>query len=719
MVGACKKPASDETTGTAAVAESPAEPAAAPVVAAEKPAPPTLSPEERAAKLGFARHLPKDTGVMISLHNADRHTKQIKSSKLWRAISGELEMEPEGQPGEAGAEIGPEALIARELTIAVGPQVGEQTSNLLQLNQRFSFFQMRAIVQALDSCAKSGDFSGFENAMSQGFSAELFSELLKDPQSGVELFEKMKMPAIYAAFGTTPENRDAIAQQLASSTQMLGMLGEVVEPVEVEKNGITFSGYKISGAKLSEMMESERGSIEAMLDSATAGKLIAAIAKKDLVVMSGMAGDYAVMFIGASADDLVLAGDLDSSLVAGEALAFCDAHIAKDIAAVVYGQKDDIARMATQLGGLAEMAGGLREGLAAAGSLGDTRDLQALLRLVGERESALFSLWSIEAAGTVAYIEDGLKIESYGGVDSGGYDWTADNRLAGLKDGPNVAVFANATANKAYADLTRSYLEALMETVYAMTMKVAELPLEQPEMEQFRGFAGIFDTKFREDAVAVWNALSGDFSAGLGRESAWVIDLNGSPPPIPGIPQNMVDEGKFPRITVVAPVTERAKLAEAWRKIDSSATSMLGKISEMQGTPIPMQKPLSSERDGYATWFFPLPFFNDDFLPSVTVGDEWFAASTSKNQALDLLAKAGSGPAEKGLTMLVNFDSLREFATLTAGLLEKNADAVALDPDMIETIGKVSGALEDFEQLTMHCRKEGGTLRSSVHLKTR
>lgn len=719
MVGACKKPASEETTGAAAVAESPAEPAAAPEVAVEKPASPTLSPEERAAKLGFARHLPQDTGVVISLHNAGRHSKQIKSSKLWRAISGELGIETEDQPGEAGAEIGPEALIAKELTIAVGPQVGEQTSNLLQLNQRFSFFQMRGIIDALDSCAKSGDFSGFENAMSQGFSAEFLTELLKDPKSGVELFEKMKMPAIYAAFGTTPENRDAIAQQLTSSTQMLGMLGEVVEPVEVEKNGETFSGYKISGAKLSELMASERGSIEAMLDSTMVDRLIAAIAKKDLVVMSGMAGDYAVMFIGSSADDLVLAGDLDSSLVAGEALAFCDAHIAKDIAAVVYGQKDDIARMASQLGGLAEMADGLRDGLAAAGSLGDTRDLQALLRLVGERESALFSLWSIEATGTVAYIEDGLKIESYGGVDSGGYDWAADNRLAGLKDGPNIAVFANATANKAYADLTRSYLEALMETVYAMTMKVAELPLEQSDMEEFRGFAGIFDTKFREDAVAVWNALSGDFSAGLGQESAWVIDLNGSPPPIPGIPQNVVDEGKFPRITVVAPVTERAKLAEAWRKIDSSATSMLGKISEMQGTPIPMQKPLSSERDGYATWFFPLPFFNDDFLPSVTVGDDWFAASTSKNQALDLLAKAGSGPTDKGLTMLVNFDSLREFATLTAGLLEKNADAVALDPEVIEAIGKVAGALEDFEKLTVHCRKEDGTLRSSMHLKTR
>ena len=36
-----------------------------------------------------------------------------------------------------------------------------------------------------------------------------------------------------------------------------------------------------------------------------------------------------------------------------------------------------------------------------------------------------------------------------------------------------------------------------------------------------------------------------------------------------------------------------------------------------------MQKPMSSEKDGFTTWFFSMPFFNDDFLPSVTVGDKW------------------------------------------------------------------------------------------------
>ncbi len=719
LMGSCKKSEPSGTAGTSAAIEAPADTPAAPETTQEQATQAGLSAEERAATLGFARHLPKETGVLISLHNAGRHAKRIQSSKLWRLIAGEIGIDPDELSVENDAEIGADSLIAREFTLAVGPQVGAQTANLLKLNQRLSFFQMSAVVSALDGFVKAGDSSEIENAISESLTSGLLIGLLNDPESGIGLFEEMNMPAIYAAFGTTPDNRDAVAQQIASPIQMMGMMDEWVEQVEVEKNGQIISGYKISGAKLAELMKQESDSMQELLDTPTLDRLIAAVSRKDLVIMSGMIGDYALLFIGASTDDLVIADDLDSSLLAGNALAFCDDHIQEDIAAVVYGNKDSISSMASQIGGISHLADGLREGLAAASDLGDTRDLQALLRLVGDRESSLMKLWSIEATGTVAFIQDGLRIESYGGVDVGAYDWSADNRLNSLKDSEGIAVFANATANNAYTDLASNYIEAIMETLYAVAMKAAELPIEQTEMEQFREFADIFDTKFREDALALWNALSGEFSAGLGNETAWIIDLNGSPPPIPGLPQDVVDNGKFPRITAVSSVTERAKLTEAWRKIDSSATSILGTISEMQGSPVPMQKPLSSDRNGYTTWFFPLPFLNDDFLPSVTVGDEWFALSSSRNQALDLLNKAGAGQPEKGASLLVNFDALREFATLTAGLLEENAESLQIEPDVIETLGKLASAMEDFKQLTMHSRKDAGTLRSSIHLKTR
>lgn len=154
--------------------------------------------------------------------------------------------------------------------------------------------------------------------------------------------------------------------------------------------------------------------------------------------------------------------------------------------------------------------------------------------------------------------------------------------------------------------------------------------------------------------------------------------------------------------------------------MNSSATGILAKISEMNGQEIPMQKPISSEKNGFTTWFFPLPFFNDDFVPSVTVGDQWFAASTSKNQALDLLAKAGQGgEGRSGLWFTMNFKALRVFVDGTLDVLAKNPDAIPLDSADLDKIRKLSAAMEEMDKLTLHSRREGGLLRTSIHLKTR
>lgn len=625
---------------------------------------------------------------------------------------------------EPAEPMGPSALFGTEFTIALGKPVGEQTGHLLTLNSRMGYFQMRMLAKALVASAKSGDFSTMEESLGNQYGPELFKDLLADPESGVGLFEKMGMPPLYLAFRTSDKDRDAAAQQLSSLSANLGMLGEMVEPVEVEKAGSKFTGQKISGAKVSETMAQDRKDLEGMLEPAAVDKLLAAIAKKDLVVLSGTIGEYVVLFIGSSADDLKFAADSSQSLVAGEALAFCDAYAAKELAAVIYGQKAALSQMTAAAGGLSDMAAGIREGLAGSDGLGDTRDLEALLRMVGEREIALRKLASNEALGMAAFFEDGLKIESFGGTDQGAIDWKSPNKLASLGDSEDVVLFANMTTEAAYDEKARAYAEALVETAYAMAMKASELPIEEGQMKQFKEMSKLFDTKFRGDVVGLWEAFSGDFGGSLGNESALVIDLKGSMPAIPGVPQPIVDTAKVPRISVIAPVTDRTKLAASWDKMNSGITGILGKVSEMAGQEIPMQKPISSEKDGYTTWFFSLPFFNDDFLPSVTVGDQWFAASTSKNQALDLVGKAAKGGQTRdGLWLSVNFKTLQQYLRETNKVVENNAAAIfgeeGRPTEQIKNAEQTIEAFDDLDQLTIHARREAGALHTSIHFKTR
>ena len=141
-----------------------------------------------------------------------------------------------------------------------------------------------------------------------------------------------------------------------------------------------------------------------------------------------------------------------------------------------------------------------------------------------------------------------------------------------------------------------------------------------------------------------------------------------------------------------------------------------------------MQKPISSEKDGFVTWFMSLPFQTNDFIPSVTVGDQWFAASTSKDRAVELLkaAAAGGSTARTGAWLRVDFKPFQKTAGETMAMLEENADAIfgedtpgrAQFDETKDLRDKLLEAMGDFDSLTFHSRREEGQLRSSTHFKT-
>lgn len=753
-LGACgKKEEANTPEAPTPVAEAPATPVKeAPPVVAPAPIPAAkslaLSAEERAAKLGFVKYLQQDSECVFSFYNGTKAANRIKSTKLWKLVEqyvgvAGLGMAPADDKDKdavdapaaadgketavkdpaADEPMGPAALLGSEFTLALGKTTAEQTGNLLTFNRRMGYFQMRALAKAFAAAAKSGDASTLGESFASGFGPELMKDVLKDPQSGISLIEKLRMPPIYLAFKAKESDRDGAAHEVAAMIANVNMLGEMVEPVTIENSGYKFEGSKILGSKISATMAEERDSMEHDMDPATVDQLLAAVAKKDMIVVSGTVGDYVVLFVGGSVDDLKLASDVGHSLVASDALAFSDAYASKDLAALIYGQKASMETLAAAAGGLAEMTNGLRDGIAGADGLGDTRDLDALFKIVAEREAALRKLTVIDSEGMVAFFEDGLKIESFGGADNGMVDWKSPNKLARLGDSPDVVMFANMTADAVYDEKARAYAEAMMETAYAMTMKIADVPMKGEQMAQFTGMAKMIDGKFRPDMVALWDAFSNDFGKGLGRESALIIDLAGSAPAIPGIPQQVVDKAKVPRISMICPVVDRAKLAGSWEKMTTTLTGTLAKIGEMTGQKIPMQKPISSDKNNNTTWFFPMPFFTDDFLPSVTVGDKWFVASTSKNQALDLITKADvGGETRNGFWFSMNFQALEKYSEETFKLLDENAAAMTGNPlpeEQKKMIKSAIATLDDLDKLTIHSRREGTVMRSSMHFKTR
>ena len=746
-----------------------------------KPEKAALSAEERAAKVGFAQYLPKDTEAVLSVYNTKGAFEQLKALKLYGVIEKnngmrremgmdefieeemiEDEMIEEGGIEEEvieediieedmeeardaeqdveveediaiemepmGGEPDPWMLFGQEVTIALGKNSGEQVGHLMTINNRMGYLQAFALGQAAQTFAETGDPDDFLITLESAMGGEdFFLNLIEDPESGVELFKEMNMPPLYMAFRAKDGELEQAAQMVKGSLGMIGMVGEMAAPIEFESGGGTFSGYKILGEKLSELLAGERESMEKDLKPETVDAIIEALAEKNLVVATGTIGNYVVSMVGSDESDFKLTADAKDSLGASDGLSFVDDYADKPLFAMSYSGMEAWGDIVKQAGGLGAYALGIRDGIAGGEALGETRDLEALLQMVADRESDLLSMGTSSDFGMVAFSDEGLRIESMGGYDKKYLDYPAKTTLSHLGDSGDNVLFFNAVVDADYSSKASAYFEAIFETLYASTMKFSELEVEDGDLLQAKQFAQIFDSQFRGDVLGLYEAISGNLAEGLGQETAILIDMKGAVPAVPGIPQELVNDAKAPRITWIKPVTDRSKLADSWKQMDASITSLLAKASEMTGQDIPMQKPISSDKDGMTTWFFSFPFFQDDFLPSVTVSDEWFAASTSKLQAVDLIGKAAAGgKSGNGLEFYVNFNAITDYADQMLNAVDKNKEKLFTSDFALEEFSTnkaetkaIIDACREFDSLTWTSIKEDGQIRSSIHFKTK
>ena len=692
----------------------------------------TASVEDRAAKLGFAKHMPKNLVSYEAMFNGRDAFEQLLKTPIGEFI---LErMADEGITLEDLAESeqmsGQLAMYGEEYFAAYGEGTTESFDLALKLFERALYYGARTGVFAADAQVREGG----------EFEPESPAVLLDGPLKGaikeaIAIFAKAEMPSFYqGAKVSDDEARELVALQMEQGIAALQFIaGEAVEEISIERDGNEFAGYKVSGAKLVEMMEAEDGNMAAMeefVDSADIADFKESLAKKNLVAVSGVVGDYVILFVGKSEDDLVFADKAEDSVCANEKMVFIDSYLDKDI---FYAGFSD-AELMNNVGNLSGLGyrmigaavSGASKGLSEARSLGDTRDVEALLESLASQGQALAKLFSASDAGYVFYLEDGIKAESYGGSNMPNIDFGKTHTFAPMATGESTLLFANWTSNEAYNQKVMEYVDTLGETSYMVSKRITALDIDDGDLRQFKEGLDLFDQNFRGETLELWKALREDLSAGLGAESALIVDVNGSFPKVPQVPQVILKEGKVPRIAYVSQVSDRAKLQGSWERINTSAENILKKISEMQGDEIPMQEPMSSEKGDLKTWFIPIPFQNNDFVPSVSVSDELFFASTSKTFSEGLAAKfkEGGGTSRDGAWMHVDFTVLNAYAQQCFKLLEDNADDVFPDEDMRDDIianrdkiKKALKALETLKKMTMHTRSEGGRTRVSLHMQ--
>ncbi len=686
----------------------------------------TASAEERAAKLGFAKYMPKDLVSYEAFYNGRKALDQLIKTPigefiLERMADEGVTLEDLMEDDQMASQL---AMYGEEYFVGYGEGTLKATNLVMSLLERVCYYGARTGIFVADAQVRDGKFTPESPAV---FLDGPLDGAIKDV---LAMFAEAEMPAFYQGSKVSDEElREAVALQMEGAISTIEMFGgEMVEPITVKKGEGEFAGYKISGAKLAELIESlDMDTIKSFIDTDDINTFKASLAKKNLIILSGVMNEYVILFVGQSEEDFVLVEKVEESVCANEKMAYIDGYLDKNI--LYAGFYDE--EMVTGLSSLgyrmiSSAVNGANKGFNEAGALGDTRDVEALLEDFANQGLALAKLFTSTDAGYIVYLEDGIKAEAYGGANMPCLDSEKLHTFSPMDAGEGTMFFANWTSNEAYNQKLIKYIDTLGETAYLVSKRIAALDIDNTDFSKFKGGLDFFDTTFRTDALELWKALSMDLSAGLGAESALIVDVNGTFPKIPNFSKTLSKQGKVPRIAYVSQVSDRKKLQASWSRINTSIENILKTISEMRGSEIPMQVPMSSEKNDLKTWFVPIPFQNDDFVPSVSVSDELFFVSTSKtfSEGLAESAKQGGGASRNGAWLKVDFKILNAYAQQWFKLIEDNAEEVFTDENQRdnfiankEKLRKALKALETLENMTLHTRSEGGRTRSSLHLK--
>lgn len=721
-VVSCKKEPSVTPVTTLPSAEP-----TAPDATTESPVVPTphVAPSDRASKLGFAQMLPKDTETLLLVQNGAELVKRFKGSKFYGFLSSQnpgIDAMVEGKGAEG---VAPMDFLGQEFFLATGKNTGEQSAHLVCFSNRQNYFQFRNLLTMVISSLKDEE-TDLEMLGEEG---PLF-DMVKDPQSGLGLLKKSESPPIWLGCKTTTANREKVLQAFKDMTANLAVAGASAEEMKFEVEGRNFEGHQIVGKKLVEDLKADQALMERMdekLEKDVQAELWKILAEKNIIAVTGVVNDYVVLFLGSRKEDLRFATTPSESFAASQALAFVDPYLEKNPVAVAYSDKSVLEGLSSG-NGISVIAQAMRDAIAGNGKV-DTREIEALLDVIGEREKELTSMIKFSNFGAVAMLDEGFKIETFGGSNSPNIQTEAKNQMGSLESHKDTAIFANWTGNAAYGVKANAYLESLVETTYAVTKNVSTWEVkDNPSFDSFKQYFNMFEENFSDDTVKLWQAMSVDMSGGLGNESAVVVDLSGEMPPLPNVPQELVKSGKFPRVSWVKPVKDRAKLAAAWDQMNASGESIMKQVSAMMESEQAMPKPMSSKENGLVTWFFAGPLFTDDFAPSVTLDDKWFVLSSSKKHAVGLAQEAAlSKTGKTGAYLSVKFDALRACAEHWLKAVDENKETIFEDNKSAagdftanqKMIKDSLNALSELDNMTLHTRKESGTDRTSFHLKTR
>ena len=599
---------------------------------------------------------------------------------------------------EAGSLEGARKFLTEILKEAEGSEeiqklVGEGMGVLPDLFEEEAFFATRGMTWSWETAMGANTWiyramgSTLASGMASGNVGRFFEEedplnesMMKGLGEWIEkrMAEEGGFPevAIYAGGRVQEEKRAAVVKWLKEVLALVAKEAPALEPMEFEKSGVKWSGFEVMLSNL----EGFDNPLPDGLDPGQWNELRRKIENWSVVVACAEVDDYVVIAMGNGKESIELCEEVENSLAMSEGFKFFEGHDAKEVVSTFWASREFIAAMHEGTSYLPFFEGAL-EGLKDT-ALERGAEIMKSLGEFNRHWKARRSGTAHEWVGTVLG-GDEIRVESRGGWVSAGVDLETPLRFTKAFSGLEKAPFIRAHWKKkaAYLDHGHKQVEAgmrFLKLVGAEVMdafaEVAPDPDGDKPGDQFQ--------RWKRDLTRglgdIWKGYRDHFSKAFGEESAFVMDLEGEMVPAVGVEEEVVKNGRIPRVALVWPVVKREALSESWDIWQGALTNLFGIIAESIDQPIPFPDTMTAEKNDLRTYFFPFPFASDDFLPSVSISDDLFILGSSKTLSENLYEAsldAKGGEEEAGLWVDVDADALWGFCGIWLDVYEKRKAA--------------------------------------------
>ena len=667
---------------------------------------------------GFANQLSPKTEFYLSSLNTQKYLAAFTTTRFYQTLQAELEAQKKpSSPPEPEALKAAKAFLGDDIFLT-----GGGVAQFLLWAREYSHLSNELNIRgALHKVSAPTGAKASNSDKALAFLKDVLSlndsDLLRRIESLAESFEAPSL-----VLGVHCAHPELLAKTIFSD-ELLGELAQQnirPQPIKTE-DGTAFTLFSIRGEFLLSAAQKEAfvaGLPPEVDESAKAfvKRLANTVQSKTIQFGWAVRGDALLLFAGKDIANLKFATSPESSLAASKEFRAMEPLLKKELMGVAY-MSQGLAAAAVDRQPLSGLIKSLVLALEENSEQGAVApSLRTQLEEFQKLETALFNR-ETTAQTAVVYWDKVLHFESFGGVQIQLFQADKPLEFSSLLAQPGVLFGIDYQKNRSHETLSTEWAEKLVEVLY--NVGTGLLKKIKPEGAQQ---IVIFEALVRPTLLQIYQAQKALYQKGLGSETALIVDGNGTLPALPNLPPQMLG-APTPRLTSVAPVTNRAEISVCWDKIQAAtktAMILLNGNNNRPGATAPASlEPTIETKDGVESYFFQMPFFAGDLQPSVVLSDKLFLLSTSKLAAESMakqITREGSEKAEKsgknveGLVWTLDIAGIMELS----GKLGQQASPAAASQKKDFSIEKLLRWSSVFQRIDGHVFEENSVLRQSA-----